>query len=167
MIYLRPQIKKYEDKQGNRQNDHQRHLYVALRHWCGYFKFIKLLIQLIMFFNSQQRRQRKLACQDQKPMVIHSVELTQTDPDSRGVRKSVRKVRPFEGEDALCPLFYDQMSITSLASAGINIAPSFQEFGSLNRDLEASSQVVDYLEAIDKSGALISDGSSSDSVPDI
>lgn len=115
-----------------------------------------------MFFNSQQRRQRKLACHDQKPMVIQSVELVQTDPDSLGVRKSVRKVRPFEGEDALCPLFYDQMSITSLAGAGVNIAPVSQVFGSLNRDLEASSQVVDYLESIDKSGALFE---SSDETP--
>lgn len=107
-----------------------------------------------MLFNSQQRRQRKLARQDQKPMVIQSVELTQTDPDSRGVRKSVRMVRPFEGEDALCPLFYDQMSITSLAGAGVNIAPVSQDFGSLNRDLETSSQALDYLESINNSGAL-------------
>lgn len=96
-----------------------------------------------------------LARQDQKPMVIQSVELVQSDPDARGVRKSVRKVRPFEGEDALCPLFYDQMSITSLAASGVNINSVSQDFGSLNRDLETSSQAIDYLESIDKSGVLL------------
>lgn len=116
-----------------------------------------------MLFNSQQRRQRKLSRQDQKPMVIQSVELTQTDPDSRGVRKSVRVVRPYEGEEALCPLFYDQMSITSLASAGVNISSVSQDLGSLNRDLVSSSQVVDYLESVNQSGQLFSDVPSSSS----
>lgn len=108
-----------------------------------------------MLFNSQQFRQRKLSSDDQKSMVIQSVELSESNPDSRGLRKNVRVTRPLVGIDALCPIFHEQMSITSLVGSGVALTSSSQAFGSLNRDLEVSSQALDYLNIINESGQLL------------